>query len=268
MISISNLTFRYSGRLPEVLKGADLRLEKGEIGVIMGRNGAGKTTLFRNVLGIEKPAGGQITFDGRDLLKISARERARLIAYVPQHIHFGEMSVFDSVLMGRISYFGFRAGAEDREAVRRILREMDLEVYADRNAEQLSGGEKQKVAIARALAQEPQMLIFDEPTGNLDLANEELLIEEAVRLSEERGITILSSMHDLNRAASFADRLFFMKDGRIRYDVGPDEVNEEMIEEIFGIKAEIAEVGGRKIILTGRSLQQDMSASREMTASE
>ena len=172
MLEIERLRFRYSRHGPMVLDGVDLELNDGEIGILLGKNGSGKTTLFQTILGIRKPESGLIRFDGEDLLKMNRWERARRIAYVPQSIQFGALSVFDTVLMGRISYFGYKAGKEDEEVVWQILRDMRLADYAARNVEQLSGGERQKIAIARALAQEPRLLVFDEPTGNLDIANE------------------------------------------------------------------------------------------------
>ena len=210
MLEIQNLYFRYSRRTSMVLNGVNLTLRDGEIGILLGRNGSGKTTLFKNILGIQNPESGIIRFDGEELMKLSRRERARRIAYVPQSIHFGALSVFDTVLMGRISYFGFKAGKEDEAAVEAILRDMKLEEFAARNVEQLSGGERQKIAIARALAQEPRLLVFDEPTGNLDIANEQLIIDEARRVAREKGITILTSLHDLNQALDLGDRFFSM----------------------------------------------------------
>ena len=124
MLTIHDLHFRYGKRAPTVLDGIELTLRDGEIGVMLGKNGSGKTTLFKTILGIEKPVSGEIFFDGEDLLKMSRRERARRIAYVPQSIHFGALSVFDTVLMGRVSYFGYKAGKEDEEAVWHILRDM------------------------------------------------------------------------------------------------------------------------------------------------
>ena len=110
MLEIRDLKFRYGRRSPVVLDGVDLTLRDGEIGVVLGKNGSGKTTLFKTILGIAKPQGGSIRFDGEDLLKMSRRRRARCVAYVPQSIHFGALSVFDTVLMGRVSYFGYTAG--------------------------------------------------------------------------------------------------------------------------------------------------------------
>ena len=120
MLKIDDLRFRYSKNGAPVLNGASLELKQGEIGILLGKNGSGKTTLFRNILGIEKPKSGTISFDGESLQKLSRRERARRIAYVPQHIHFGDLTVLDSVLMGRVSYFGMKAGPEDYAAVEKI----------------------------------------------------------------------------------------------------------------------------------------------------
>ena len=251
MLQVSDLYFRYGIHANPVLNGASLELSQGEIGILLGKNGSGKTTLFKNILGIEKPQKGTITFDGENLLKMPRRERARRIAYVPQHIHFGDLTVFDSVLMGRVSYFGMKAGREDFEAVENILRDMQLLEFANRSAEALSGGEKQKIAIARAMAQEPKLMVFDEPTGNLDMANEQLIIQEAKALAREKKISILSSLHDLNQALYFGDKFFFLKDGVVKYAGGREIVTEEVIRDIFDIDAKIVQIDNQKVILGG-----------------
>ena len=227
MLTIENLRFRYGKRSPLVLDGVDLTLRDGEIGVVLGKNGSGKTTLFKNILGIQRPESGEIRFDGEDLLKMKRSERARRIAYVPQSIHFGALSVFDTVLMGRVSYFGYKAGKEDEEIVWHILRDMRLEDFAARNVEQLSGGERQKIAIARALAQEPRSV------------------------AREKGIGILTSLHDFNQALELGDRFFFMKDGKIRCAGGSEIVTKEVIREIFDAEVRILEIEGKKVIVNG-----------------
>ena len=249
MLSVENLTFRYKMRGRPVLDGINLELKQGEIGILLGRNGSGKTTLFKNILGIHHPVSGSIRFDGEELSRLPRRERARRIAYVPQDIRFGALTVFDSILMGRVSYFGMKAGLSDYEAVEKIMADMGLEAFAHRNVEELSGGERQKIAIARAMAQEPKLMVFDEPTGNLDIANEHLIIEEAKKLAREKGISILSSLHDLNQALHFGDKFFFMKDGIIKYAGGSEVFTEEVIRDIFDIDVRIRCIDGKTVVL-------------------
>ena len=251
MLKVENLTFGYSSHGKPVLNSASLELKQGEIGIVLGKNGSGKTTLFKNILGIEKPKSGTISFNGENLLKMPVRQRARRIAYVPQHIHFGDLTVFDSVLMGRVSYFGMKAGREDYEAVEKILADMNLSDFANRSAEALSGGEKQKIAIARAMAQEPKLMVFDEPTGNLDIANEQLIIQEAKQLAREKNISILSSLHDLNQALYFGDKFFFLKNGAVKYAGGKEIFTEEVIRDIFDITVKIVSVNNQTVILGG-----------------
>ena len=251
MLSCENVTFRYSRSGNPVLQDLSLELEQGQIGIVLGKNGSGKTTLFKNILGIHNPQSGKIRLDGKNLQKMSRRERAQRIAYVPQDIRFGDLSVFDSVLLGRISQFGLQPSKADYIAVEKILTDMGLESFAQRNVEALSGGEKQKIAIARAMAQEPQLMVFDEPTGNLDIANEQLIIQEAKKLAKEKNISILSSLHDLNQALYFGDKFFFLKDGAVKYAGGKEIVTEEVIRDVFDIDVKIVQIDCQKVIIGG-----------------
>ena len=261
MIEVKNLSFGYGKKNTLVLKNVNLKLEDGKIGILLGKNGAGKTTLFKTLLGVLKPQDGEILFQGENITGLSYREKAKKIAYVPQHIHFGDLSVYDSVLTARIAYFGFRVGKKDREVVDRIIDEMKLSEFADRNAENLSGGEKQKVAIARALAQEPQMLVFDEPTGNLDVYNEDLIIEEVKKVVAAKNIAVLSSMHDLNQALYMGDKFFLMKDGEIKYAGGEEVIMPAVIKDVYGINSRIIELDHKKVVLGGKYYENEENDS-------
>ena len=252
MLKVENICFRYSKFSRPVLNGACLELQPGEIGILLGKNGSGKTTLFKNILGIHKPGSGRILFEGEDLLKMSRKERARRIAYVPQDIQFGALTVFDSIMLGRISYFGLKSGDEDYRAVEKILMDMHLEGYAFRMVDELSGGERQKIAIARAMAQDPKLMVFDEPTGNLDIANEQLIIEEARKLAKEKNIAILSSLHDLNQALAFGDKFFFLKNGVVTHAGGREIITPEVVKDTFDVDVRIREIDGQTVVLNGR----------------
>ena len=251
MLETRKICFGYEKEKP-VLRGVDLSLQDGEVGILLGCNGAGKTTLFNLLLGILKPDFGEINFDGKSMLNMSRRERASIIAYVPQQIEFGALTVFQSVLTGRVSYFGFKPSRSDMEIVETVLSEMKLSDVSDRNVKTLSGGERQKVAIARALAQQPRILVFDEPTGNLDIANEELIMGEARKIAREKKIAVLSSLHDLNQAMSYGDRFFFLKDGVVKYRGTSEIFTPETVRDVFGVDSRIIEDGGDRVIALNR----------------
>ena len=253
-LQIKDLAFSYRKgffgvRKQPVLRGLDMELDAGEVGILLGINGTGKTTLLKTILGIEKPESGSVIIDGKDALKMKRTERARLASYVPQIIDFGELTVYDTVMTGRISHMGLAPGRSDRDAVERIIHEMGLSGLSETSVERLSGGERQKVAIARALVQEPRILIFDEPTANLDISNEMLVAGEIRKAARDRGVAVLVSLHEINRAADIGDRFFFLKEGRIIAAGGREIITEEIIKEVYGVETDIFESDGRKIIM-------------------
>ena len=247
MLEIKGLSFAYENDRP-VLKGVDMALEDGQVGILLGRNGAGKSTLLKIITGVLKPSGGSVLFNGQDLLAMTRRERAALVAYVPQQIDFGDLTVYQTVLTGRVSYYSIKPSKSDLDVVERVLSEMDLSSVSCRNVQELSGGERQKVAIARALAQEPKVLVFDEPTGNLDIANELLIMKEAKKIACSKNITVFSSIHDLNQAMYFGDKFFFMKDGTIKYSGDSDVFSSEVIREIYGVESSLVGDRGEEYI--------------------
>ena len=254
MLEIKNLSFGYKNHL--VLNNLSLTLLDNKIGVILGKNGAGKSTLFKNILGILKPNEGSIIIDNINLNTLSRKERAKKISYVPQDISFGELNVFDSVLVGRLSNFNFFSRYEDEQITKKIIKEMSLEKIMNKNVNELSGGEKQKVAIARALVQEANVLIFDEPTGNLDVSNEQLILKEARKIVKEKNVSILISIHDLNLALQYGDYFYFLKDGYIKYHGGKEIFTKEIIRDIFDIEVNIVTIQNQKVILMGGNYEE------------
>ncbi|WP_022759515.1 ABC transporter ATP-binding protein [Butyrivibrio fibrisolvens] len=257
MLTISNLSFRYKKRNRYILKDLSMELEQGKIGIILGKNGAGKTTLIKNILGIEKPESGRILFDDMDFVKLPRRDKAKLVAYVPQTIDFGCLSVLETVMTGRIPYFGYRTSDQDMSIAMDIIKKLGILEYVYRNADELSGGERQKVAIARALAQSPKLMIFDEPTASLDIGNEQIIVKEMIRLSKNMNVSILTSIHDINQALALGDVFFLMKEGNIKYTVTKDAITEEMLRDIYDADIRILNIksanesGTKKIVLGG-----------------
>lgn len=250
MLKISNLSFAYK-KNNNVLNDINLSLKNKSIGVVLGKNGSGKSTLFKNILGILKPNQGDIKLNDLDMINIKKDLRAKKISYVPQDITFGSLSVFDSVLLGRITYFNYIVKDEDIKIVNDIIHEMKLDKIALKNVNELSGGERQKVAIARALVQEPELIIFDEPTGNLDIYNEKLILDEAKKIVKNKNVSILISLHDLNLAYEFADEFYFIKEGKIIYQGDKEVFNEENIKETFDLNVKLTNVENKKIVMIG-----------------
>jgi iron complex transport system ATP-binding protein len=241
VFEVTGLEFAY-GSL-RVLDGLDLTVEPGFCYGIVGPNGCGKTTLVDLLIRTRQPAAGEIRFMGRDLEGYRRSELARKVALVPQEfgINF-PFSVAETVLMGRHPYIARFSSprAEDREAVERALAEMDLLHLRDKPVTDLSGGEKQRVVLARSLAQETPVLLLDEPTSNLDIRHSLAILGRVRRRVAEEGRTVVAVMHDLNLAAAHCDRLVFLRGGRV-YAAGAtmDVLNEETIREVFAVDARV-----------------------------
>jgi iron complex transport system ATP-binding protein len=212
----------------EVLHGISLGLAPGETLALAGPNGSGKTTLLKLFSGARRPSSGLATLDGAELSALSARDRARRIAVVSQHVDPSlTFSVESMVSMGRTAYRGLLQGAsssDDRRAIEQALDETDCTALLSRRFAELSGGEQQRVMLAMALAQETDYLLLDEPTVHLDLHHQHHLLELLRRLSAGRGIGILAVMHDLNLAALYFDRIAFLDRGRLIANGPPSDV--------------------------------------------
>lgn len=239
-LEIHEVSFAYRQEAP-VLENISLKLEQGEWVTLLGPNGTGKTTLLRCALNQLQPHSGSVELDGKSLGSMSSRERAGKIAYVPQVVRmvFG-MSVIDTVLTGRLAFSPYRYTKRDREVVANAIEIMHLNSLAFRYVHELSGGERQRVWIARALAQEAVLLCMDEPTTGMDLENQ-LHLLELVRTFTDRGqIGVLMTLHDLNLASLFSDRIALLY-GKHLYAQGTpkDVLTVENIQTAYRVSTDV-----------------------------
>ena len=239
-IHIRDLLFAYDERL--VLDRLSFSVERGDMVGILGPNGSGKTTLLK-ILSAVLVGEGEVKLKGKAIGSYRRRELSRLFAVVPQEsqINF-PYTVAEIVLMGRASHHNPLAfeGEKDLTMARKSMELTDTLSLADRYLHELSGGEKQRVMIARALAQEPEILLLDEPSAFLDLKHQVQILELMRQLNREQDLTIIAALHDVNLAALFFPRLVMLRDGKIYRDGAPREVlTEQTIDEVYGIRVRI-----------------------------
>lgn len=225
MLNINNLTCGYDSKV--VLTDISLLVEDRQLVGIIGPNGSGKTTLLRAITRVLRPKSGEITLHGKNIWKMNTRELARSVAVVSQSVEAGPMTVEEYVLLGRIPYyerFQFLETKKDREIAREAMELTDSLQLKDKLMGEISGGERQLALVARALAQEPVLLLLDEPTAHLDIAHQVRILDLVRKLNRERGLTVIMVLHDLNLAAEYCRHLVLLSDGRIRKAGTPEEV--------------------------------------------
>jgi len=248
-LKISNVSFSYGPR--SVLKNVSLEVEGGEILALIGPNGAGKSTLLKCVSGLLKPNDGEILVEGKDVSKLPWREKARLVGYLPQYtpIIF-PVTVFESVLLGRLPHFGVSPRKGDIEAVHNILESLNLSEFADRYIDEISGGERQRAYVARILAQETKVILFDEPTANLDLKYQHEVMELIGRSARERNAATVVALHDVNLALKYADFVAVLNGGELIAKGKPEDVvSKGVVKRVYGVDAHVVEFDGRPRIL-------------------
>ncbi|MGD9123268.1 MAG: ABC transporter ATP-binding protein, partial [Desulfobacterales bacterium] len=214
--AVNNLSYAYGSQ--PVLQRLSFSIDRGEIFIIIGPNGAGKTTLIKLMAGIIKPQSGQIDVLQKPIGSFSQKKLAQVLAYVPQGLPVGfPFSVEETVLLGRAPHqkvLGL-ASEEDLEIVRQTMTFTEVDPLARRKLDQLSGGEQQRVLIARALCQQPQVILLDEPTASLDLSHQIRIMDLMEKLKAEKGVTVVMVSHDVNLASMYADQLLLLKAGEI-----------------------------------------------------
>lgn len=246
MLGVEGLSYSYGRR--EVLREVAFSLEGGDILFIIGPNGSGKTTLLKCLNGILKGR-GTVYVEGMRLSGLSQPEIAKLFGYVPQRGEVSFLTVFDVVLLGRKPHMTWGASERDLSIVEEVMRMLGIEDLALRRLNELSGGELQLVLIARALAQEPKVLLLDEPTSNLDIRNQMEVMRVMRRIARERGVSVVIAEHDINLALSYGNKFLVLKSGHVFAFGGQEVISGEMLREVYGIDAEVLRFDGRVLVI-------------------
>ena len=248
MIQARNICYHYKG-CPEVLKSVGFELEAGQFLAILGNNGAGKSTLLKCFNGILKADSGEFLLDGENLMGMTSREIARRAAFVSQTVANTQMTVHDMVMLGRRPYMKWGVSEEDHNIVHSAMERLNISDLRGRFLNQLSGGERQKVMIARALAQQPKLMLLDEPTSSLDISNQYQVLRIVQDICHNDGLAAIMVIHDLSLALRFCYRFLLLRRGEV-YRYGDCSVlDARAMRDVYGVEAKIAELEGRRIVL-------------------
>ena len=248
MLNVENLSFHYRNG-PEILRQVSFSLEDGQFLAILGNNGAGKSTMLKCFNQILRVEGGHVWMDGEDLLTMTHREVAQRVAFVSQNIPSTQMTVHDVVMLGRRPYMRWGFTEEDHRIVHEAMDRLHLADMRGRFLNELSGGERQKVMLARALAQQPKVLLLDEPTSSLDIQNQYQVLDIVRDICRTSTITAVMVIHDLNLALRFCDRFLLLKDGQVYRSGDSSILDRQALREVYGVNAHVATVEGKSIVL-------------------
>lgn len=247
MIKIENISFAYNGSL--VLENITENIRSGEFIGIIGPNGSGKTTLLRCLNGILQPKYGRILINDENIENMRSNQLARKIAYVPQILNnVFPATVFDTILMGRKPHIGWAPSGTDLDVASEIVVKLDLQDIAMKDINKLSGGQRQRVFIGRALAQEPRIILLDEPTANLDLHHQHEVLSILKELSNSN-ITVIIAIHDLNLAMQYCSRFLLVHNGKVEARGGIEIFGPEIIEKVYKVKVNVFEEEDHKYII-------------------
>lgn len=241
MLEVTELHVSIKDKL--ILRGIDLRIEDGGVCAVIGPNGAGKSTLVKTVSGIVPPSRGSVTLDGEPLHTGSRRELAKKLSYLPQKTTPVPCRVFDAVLLGRKPYIHWRPGRREILFAERIMDEMGLLPFRDACVTRISGGEFQKMLIARALVQEARILILDEPINHLDIKNQIEIMALIRQLTQSRRLTTMIVLHDLNLALRYSDSILLIQEGRQRYFGDSRGISSAELSDVYDIPVSIRQSG-------------------------
>ena len=242
ILNISGLEFRYNSR--PVIRDVSFHAYEGEILTVLGRNGAGKTTLLKCLNHVLSPLEGTVRIDGLDSAHMRPADIARKMGWVPQWSQPSRIKVYDLILLGRKPYFRWEPRREDYQKVEEAIGILGIEDLALRYADEISGGEFQLVQIVRALVQDPRVILFDEPTGSLDIRNQHLLMTKIRSLIHTSSRAAVMTMHDINLALRYSDKFLLLKDGCVYAAGDRTIITKESIKAVYEMEVNVVEAGG------------------------
>lgn len=249
VLEAKTVAFAFPHTEKPVFEGLSFEAHAGTMTAILGNDGAGKSTLLNLLASITVPSAGEVCVSGKCLRSMSKRETAQHIAYVTQQQRIPHLSVYDEVLLGRKPHISWSISEHDRALVAAALKQLELEPFADRYCDELSGGERQKVYIARAIAQQTEALLLDEPTSALDPKNQMEVLQVVRDITTQASLATVMVIHDVNLALRFCDRFVLMRNGAFVAQGGIEAVTDEALSETYDMPMRIAEIDNVKVTI-------------------
>jgi len=244
---VENMEFGY--RSKSIITDISFEVEEGDILTILGPNGVGKTTLLKCINRILKMRSGSVDVDGISISSMDIREMAKIIGYVPQRVHVSGSTVFESVLLGRKPHLSWDISQKDLILTSRVIEAIGLSDISEKEINTISGGEYQLVQIARAIVQQPKVILLDEPTNNLDISNQNHILNVLTAIVKENNMCAVMTNHDINLSLRHSDKFIFMKAGEIYAAGGIEIVVPDVIKAVYGVDVDIEVVRGHTIVI-------------------
>lgn len=248
MLTIENLSYHYHNG-PQVLSDVSFSVEEGQFLAILGNNGVGKSTMLKCFNKLLTPDSGKVIMDGENLLDMPLRQIAQRMAFVAQSVPSAQLTVHDMVMLGRKPYMKWDFTEDDHEIVHKTMAQLGIEPLRGRFLSELSGGERQKVMLARALAQQPKVLLLDEPTSSLDIQNQYQVLGIVRDICHEQKLSAIVVIHDLNLALRFCDRFLLLRQGKVYGCGGKEILTRQALLDVYHVNAQVVDVQGQSLVL-------------------